>query len=266
LHLVKSLVQLLEGTIEIESELGKGTQVTVKLPMQKVNTGQRPDKPEETAPSINVQKMVSAVRSHHQSHQLFAFRGFTSHTGGLVRDSLKEYLLSWLYMTTTSDIECATFIVVDEDSLPGCLSTLSTRVQKPKVIVVCDQTRQKHIYETYNKPIMQVELLTMPFGPMKVSKLVLACLESVEPRSIAKKISHAQNVPDVIATQTTKPPSIPIGEGHLANGEHPTPVPGVRESIITLPIRTVDKSPKQRKLRVLCVGECSLNILLILKS
>ena len=254
MHLVKSLVQLLHGTIRIESEVGQGTRVNVRLPLRKILADTNPNKTNEPASSSEMDKLVSAVRSN-QSPKTFAFHGFMHNpVAGLVRDSLQQYFVNWLKMSAAPDTTSAAIIVVDEESLSGYLSEASNYSPRPKIIVVCDQTRQKYIFKTYNTPNTPIELLTIPFGPRKAAKTILACLETVELSSKLDGVDAAKK-----SSQTSPASSTPRSEVLLPDGDNPLPTLNVGASI-SLPMRTTKETKGLRKSRILCVDDNPINL------
>ncbi|KAG9247471.1 M4GK, histidine kinase-group I protein [Calycina marina] len=269
LHIVKSLVSLLKGTIDIRSEANKGTTVTVKLPLRR-NTTEPGTSNESTSPS-EVDRLVAAVRKS-DLLKSYAFYGFSAPIVGPAKASLHCYLTDWLGMSNTSDIGSANLAVVTEDGLPTYLSsisptaTISAHKDKQKVIVVCDQTRQKHIFETYNSIDTPIELLTIPFGPIKVSKTILACLESVEQTTMTTTdaLDALQNTPNEGYSGVTPTAPWPTTESVSSSNECVEPVAAPIATIINLPIRPAEmRQSTKHNPRILCVDDNAINLRII---
>ena len=86
MSIVKSLVSLLAGEIKVDSELEKGTEVTVMVPMRLCDS----DQDEMGKPAVELERCTASVRGEHLSVVLF---GFPS----VVRRALEQYLREWFH-------------------------------------------------------------------------------------------------------------------------------------------------------------------------
>ena len=181
LHLVKNLVQMHEGSIDIQSEVGVGTHVTVKLRLKQSPVGcETPESGLQLARNESDDSVAEVRRS--EKNKTFLLYGFHDSATSYIRDSLYLYLTEWFGMSSPPDGGEPAIIITNEDRLSNCLSFVSIYLRRPQIIVVCDQMRQKHVKETHAPNYKSPELLTIPFGPYKLSKAILACLE-VEPKT-----------------------------------------------------------------------------------
>jgi hypothetical protein len=135
--MVKSLVQLRHGTVDIKSQVGTGTQVTVRLPLRKATMDLAYSQQGQATIPSEIDHLVGAVRECQNSKDFVLF-GFTDDTGNMVRESLHQYLTKWVNMRSASDGMEPAIVITDEACLAECLSSLSNYHQRPKLIVVCD--------------------------------------------------------------------------------------------------------------------------------
>lgn len=165
-----------EGSIDIESEVGVGTHVTVKLRLQQAPFGcEAPESGLQLARNESDDSIAEVRRSKRK--KTFLLYGFHNSTNNYIRDSLHLYLTKWFEMSTPPDGEEPALVITNEDRLAHCLSFITVYHRRPRVMVICDQMRQKHLNETHGRAYDSLELLTIPFGPYKLSKALLACLE-----------------------------------------------------------------------------------------
>jgi CheY-like chemotaxis protein len=84
MSIVKSLVSLLGGEIKVDSELGKGTEVTVMTPMRLCDC----DRGKTEKPALELERRTASLREEHLSVVLLGFPG-------VVRRALEKFLREW---------------------------------------------------------------------------------------------------------------------------------------------------------------------------
>jgi signal transduction histidine kinase len=89
LSMVKSLVHLQHGTVTIDSQVGKGTTVTVSVPLMRAQHSSVPSP--STAPEL---------KRHH-----YELRGFTRSHHAVIKDSVSGYLTGWFEMSASREHE-----------------------------------------------------------------------------------------------------------------------------------------------------------------
>jgi hypothetical protein len=263
LHIVKSLVQLQQGTIEIKSEVHRGTSVIVRLPVQRPSASLTHPTSEDVQVRNRDDKKISTARQAVQNKK-FACQGFRGTTGKLVSDSLRNYLVGWFGMRSISEEEVEV-IITDEEGLNECLSSISRLLHRPKLIVFCDQSRQQLILQAYHEFETKFEFLTSPFGPYKLSKVLLACFKHVQLQNgfhtsdssgTESSLEEVQDT-DSILTNGLLPPK---SQNIVQQASQPTIIPE------SLPIRTISPSKPlhtQTQPRILCVDDNAINLRLL---
>jgi CheY-like chemotaxis protein len=262
LHIVKSLVQLQQGTIEIKSKVHKGTNVIVKLPVQRPSASSTHPASEDVLVRNRDDEKISTARQAVQNKK-FAFQGFKGTTGKLVLDSLRDYLVRWFDMRSTSE-EAAEVIITDGERLNECLSSISRLLHRPKLIVFCEQSRQQLILQTQNRFDTKFEFLTSPFGPHKLSKVLLACFKHVE-------LQNGFHTRDSSGTESSLE-EVKDSNSILTNGLLPKIQNIVRQvspptvAAESFPIRAMTPPnllQTQTRPRILCVDDNAINLRLL---
>jgi len=179
--MVKTLVHLQQGIIDIKSQVGKGTTVIVRLPLPKYKESSIPP------PLIRVTSFGQTEQGstgedfeHLKQRHKFTLYGFRTESTILLRDAVKEYLVKWFGMSESANDEPARILIVNEDDLDEYLATIVDVRHAPQLIVTCHHTSQGHLFQRFSKSPIAAELLTMPFGPQKLSKVLSICLSALE--------------------------------------------------------------------------------------
>ncbi|KAI9687424.1 MAG: hypothetical protein M1820_010448 [Bogoriella megaspora] len=192
LSLVRSIVKMLDGKIDIKSQLGVGTEVVVQLPLLRDHScslspllGSSPPTPRQhcTASVIHeVQTMVS-------DHRIGYFWGAGVGKTGLTLESLQEmrtttrgYLATWFGESTLVDWapgRLVSVIVVDECDYFNLLRTFadSARAQ-PLLLVLCSRSSAQ-FWLKLDANSARIELLSKPFGPNKLARAMKCCLDRI---------------------------------------------------------------------------------------
>jgi hypothetical protein len=119
MSIVKSLVSLLAGEIKVNSEPGKGTVVTVMMPMRLCDI----DRGETGKPALELERRTVSLRGEHLSVVLL---GFPS----VVRRAFKKYLREWFYCKLLESTDRAQpDVILVEESNGEVASDLERMVQ-----------------------------------------------------------------------------------------------------------------------------------------
>jgi AmiR/NasT family two-component response regulator len=196
MSIVKGLVTLLSGEIQVKSEQGKGTEVTISMPMRRYE----PDPEELEQSTADLERRISTIRGEHLSVVLF---GFPSH----VRRCLETYLSEWFHCEILESADDAEpdVVVVDEGN--------------PEVADAVERTAERYgrrgvllsiamIADTLAKPMRPIkgyhkwERIPRPIGPSNLGKALTACVKKLrelrEPGANdgTGEHYHGEDVPD----------------------------------------------------------------------
>lgn len=177
LNMVKSLVDLQHGTIDLQSEVGKGTTVVVRIPLPKA---QRKSIPPPLLRVTSYGKDTQPLESKRLKRENFEFQGFRSVASKVLKDSVSRYLVDWFEMSKASGEEPAKIVIVHEEDLDDCLFTIEQYTTTPQLIIICHQTSQEQLFQRLSRSTIAGELLTMPFGPQKLAKVLSICLSALD--------------------------------------------------------------------------------------
>jgi CheY-like chemotaxis protein len=191
LSLVKSLTTTLNGTIEVRSEQGVGTTVTVNLPLPR---GTRRTPPEETMHLRD--RLVDRKTPLPPSGTKVGYVGFVvpeavddsiigqreSKIKESIKASVSSCMVDWLRMKSIdveADIGEADYIVilVDErlsDFIRPYIDDLEKK--QPRVIALLpSEMSRREVENTLTRSIRAFEVVSAPFGPRKMARAVAAC-------------------------------------------------------------------------------------------
>ncbi|KAI4201143.1 MAG: hypothetical protein LQ350_003458 [Teloschistes chrysophthalmus] len=180
LSIVRSIVSMLEGTIEIQSQVGQGTEVQVRIPLKREVDA---DTPVSTPNSIGSpdslqDNSISILQTDYPTKKVSIYDAGVS-------DSTKEaatqtsamalyYVKEWFEL----EIEpiplerSADVIIVEERDLRELLVRLQPG---PAIVVLCSKTHRLQAAESLYRGA--IEFMSTPFGPYKLAKAIRLSLE-----------------------------------------------------------------------------------------
>ncbi|CAG8955286.1 hypothetical protein HYFRA_00011268 [Hymenoscyphus fraxineus] len=187
LSIVKSIVKILEGDLTIESEVGRGTQVHVSLPLMRgalKTSDPVPDTPKSSMihePDDAIAKLKSLVVG-----QRVSLHGFESGKGDplfqkmerLLQASIVNILQNWYGMQVVPLGQKASIIVSNEGD-PATInkivrSIVNTHRLRPSVVVLCSHLSK------FDRATVEAEAsighVTKPVGPLKLGRAIAQCL------------------------------------------------------------------------------------------
>ena len=185
LSIVHSIVTMLGGTVDVQSEVGKGTVVEVRLPLKRPMPGQQSTSAAphsgstiaSTASTIDDPATVLQEMSGDITVALYKPDG--QHRQNNFAEVLSKYVQGWLNLKLVE--QHADIVLVDEEDIGHLFEQVA--VDPPTwaaVLVLCSvETRYSAVYISQLQGQLHgiVELIVKPFGPNRMAKSVLAVLE-----------------------------------------------------------------------------------------
>lgn len=203
LSIVKSIVNVLNGTIDFQSQVGKGTLVTVQIPLMKLPGTDTPKSTPSTIASTS--STVTSLQSLQSEYtgKMVALYGFLSGKAPVSLNSqrcrvLHSYLKDWYSLQVTHSLSVAAdVIIVDEKDLHA-LWALNLN-QRP-MVVLCGAARPQvpsHIHKSTTS-----EFVSKPFGPYKLAKAIFLCLEKA--KGLSEEEANAKDTfpPEALSSRT----------------------------------------------------------------
>ena len=184
LSIVKSIVTMLKGSIDVQSEVGKGTEVTIRLPLSRLPGTTTPvSTPSTVTTDGSSGDSMEALQADY-SDVTVALHGFDDHkdesgcnVSGRV---LKSCIETWFGLNTVSHIssqDSVDLVVVDEKNIP-CV--LKHDHNLPTIVLCSNATRSQtasHHHPPHQHTPTIMEFVSKPVGPHKLAKALRICLD-----------------------------------------------------------------------------------------
>jgi signal transduction histidine kinase/CheY-like chemotaxis protein len=214
LSLVKSMVTMLNGEINIQSAVGVGTEVTVKFPMTlsaHTSSGGSSSGTSGSTPTSagSIERIkdesLQIVQQKTRGRRAMLFPDKSAHKSvsestKMVRDAINRYLTGWFGFEVTyplSKTNVPDIIITDEADLPDLLKVLPNALtgdDRPMIIVLCTATSRRSNAYMISKS-ERLEAVSHPFGPYKLAKTIRVCLDKLERNAIMESESEALGPP-----------------------------------------------------------------------
>jgi len=197
LSLVRSIVTMLDGEINITSTVNKGTEVRVRIPMLRQSGNSSASTPSTVHSGISsVDRLkddsVSVLRKRASGCRIASFhrhgRTLRDNEFGIaqtLQDVLTQYVTKWfgLPMATVSPrpMDDANIVIVDEADLSAFVETIPGGLaskQRPSLIVLCSNSSRHGHLSAYVQS--GVQFVSKPFGPYKLAKAIRLSIERLE--------------------------------------------------------------------------------------
>lgn len=173
---------MLRGTIDIQSEVGSGTEITIRVPLLRMPGTDTPVSTPSTDTSIDGDSQDDSMRCLQTDYQetivaLYAFhlneyRTEMTEAGR----TLKSCIEDWFGLRTCSSLPKLTskhLIVVDEKDLAELVTQNATHLP---TVVTCSNSTRSQAASRQNMPAV-TEFVSKPFGPHKLAKALRLCLD-----------------------------------------------------------------------------------------
>ncbi|KAF5879053.1 putative two-component sensor protein histidine protein kinase (dhkj) protein [Botrytis fragariae] len=191
LSIVRSIINLLEGDITIDSELGRGTEVRVTLPLLR-------EMPKDTSTPATPKAVTSLLRETDESVSLlrseisgrevglFNFNPPTidpilARKGKFLEGSVRNFLTNWYGSKIVPLSKNPAIILANAPDLSvlANLRKMLPRQSKPSVLVLCPHSsRFNHSFAEAGIE-GNVTVVAKPVGPLKLARALRSCLEGV---------------------------------------------------------------------------------------
>jgi CheY-like chemotaxis protein len=173
MSIVKSLISLLSGKIEVKSEVGTGTEIRVRIPMTLCRSEDK-----KGQPTVELERDVEFLRAQRLSVVIFGFPD-------LVRASLERYLCDWFGCTileATIDAK-PDIVLVDEgnDEVSDAVNETTQTYGQFAVLlsIVMNSSRLAKPMNTISG-YRKWERVPRPLGPNSIAKGLLACVAKLD--------------------------------------------------------------------------------------
>lgn len=191
LSIVKALTTTLNGTIEVRSEQGVGTTVSVNIPLSRGSPTAQPEKDTQVRDRWMDDKFPLPLPD-----TTVGFMGFNvpetvdesvmvnreSKIKESIKASVSNCMADWLQMKpidADADINSADYVVILVDErLSGFIQPYVDDLEKkqPKVIALLPREMlRREVEHTLGKGIRAFEVVSAPFGPRRMARAVSAC-------------------------------------------------------------------------------------------
>ena len=172
---------MLGGSIDIRSEVGRGTEVKIRLPLKRVPGSDTPMSTPSSGNSLErlYDDSISALRAEYPGKSVVLY-GFDPQKEATLQSTnttqvLREYIEGWFELEALSSSTLAAgsdLIIVDEKNLAALLQKNSGGI--PTIVFSSNSSR----FKKERVPVVgSVEFVSKPFGPYKLAKAIRICLD-----------------------------------------------------------------------------------------
>lgn len=182
LSIVKSILTMLRGTIDVQSEVGRGTNVAIRIPLSRMPGADTPVSTPSSGISGDGGPQDDSIRVLQADYQdttvaLYAFQSneYTSETTEVVR-TLRNCIENWYGLQaclSLCGLKSTDIIVVDEKDLAELVTENCTHLP---TVVICSNSTRSQAASREKLPAVR-EFVSKPFGPYKFAKALRLCLD-----------------------------------------------------------------------------------------
>lgn len=175
---------MLRGSIDVQSEVGKGTEVTIRLPLARLPGNTTPvSTPSSITTEGSLDDSIEALQSKY-SDVIVALHGFDDQRDDIACNisgqALKDCIEDWFGLRTTSTLSgysSVEVVIVDEKSIPY---VLKHDHNLPTIVLCSNATRSQaasRSHPSHQPGSTIMEFVSKPVGPHKLAKALRICLD-----------------------------------------------------------------------------------------
>ncbi|OBT96437.2 hypothetical protein VE01_05590 [Pseudogymnoascus verrucosus] len=200
MSIVKQIVDLSGGVIEVHSDLGKGTEMKLSLPLDD-RLRRASESPELMIPTP--EDSISAVRRRARGRTV-TIRGFDNTAGKSdlqieaitsLKASIVKYAEEWFNLKVNSDNSVADIVISDESEF--LKSTKLIEGSSQLLLILCSNGARRGIYTSQFEVGQLVEFISKPCGPHRLAKALLNILDAEDALKKSKADHAIQAEPQV---------------------------------------------------------------------
>jgi hypothetical protein len=207
MSIVKQIVDLSGGRIDIRSDLGKGTEIRLSLPLE--NCRPDPETVQKKRDSrINLEEPVEAVRRRAKG-RIVTIRGFEDTSGSHsplqqvalagLKVSIEKYVTEWFGLEIDHTGKTPDIVISDESIFRH--STVAENSFR-SLIILCSNGARRNISSGRLGIGQTLEFASKPCGPHRLAKALLNCLDAEDstPMAIPEDRVSLQGPNDEVVT------------------------------------------------------------------
>ena len=190
LSIVRSITNMLGGSIDIQSQVGQGTKVEICLPLRRASgSDDFVSTPDVSTPSSGSSHEGSPdpspsllqERASGKSVALYGFDNDLKSAQTRTARTLRYYISTWYGMralTTWVPSLPADIVVVDEKHVNALLAE---DIGESRIVVLCSNASRYGSKGLQHEASRGMEFVSKPFGPYKLAKALDRCLKEIHP-------------------------------------------------------------------------------------
>ncbi|KAH8599507.1 hypothetical protein B0O99DRAFT_668831 [Bisporella sp. PMI_857] len=268
LSIVRSIVNLLEGEITIDSEVGRGTQVRVALPLLR-DMPKHPDSSSSTpgrsvsSGTRDVDESIDKLRNQIIGKRVALF-GFDLDTpdaivqqsSQILKESVTKFLVNW-YGLQVVPLSHKTSIIVANEANPANITAASTESKQTT-------------YNLESETKRNVGFVAKPVGPLKLARALLQCLDGGEVLDNSRMAADSENARKAIESPTpnaivekSKEFPFPIADRPQLHSQPPCPLTWRLWRHGEIRDKPTSPKPELHSPRLLLVDDNKINLTLL---
>ena len=173
---------MLRGTIDVSSEIGEGTEITIRIPLSRVAGNETPVSTPSSSPSADGGSQDDSMRVLQSDYQATTVALYAFHSNAFSSEmtvagrTLRNCIEDWFGMrvcSSLSDLTSKDLIIVDEKDMAELVAQRATHLP---TVVICSNSTRSQAASSQNMPAV-TEFLSKPFGPHRLAKALRLCLD-----------------------------------------------------------------------------------------